>query len=321
MSYTSKAVFLSYRRALSLDLTARVRDHLVAQKYDVFFDIANIPSGRFGQIILREIGARRLFVPILVPACFVRAVDPDDWFRREVERALASRRQIVPLIAKGFSFDEERRRTGGDLPGQLEELSSFHYIELHDGYFEAAMNKLVAGLTEAPLEVAMAPRTTEDERAVGQMSEVARAATPNEGRTAWLLSANPTFAASSISSRTSTAIFGLKPSRQLLRTCPWDRGLPSPTLEVEVERSAGGRCVRRLAWDAVEGARRYALQRDTSAAFAEPAEIYCLDLPCFADVDTDPWAVLADPRPPYYRVKAVGGRRTRDSDWSNVVSA
>jgi hypothetical protein len=48
--------------------------------------------------------AQAHFLVPRTPTALERCGDPDDWMRREIETALDSKRNIVPLMLEGFDF-------------------------------------------------------------------------------------------------------------------------------------------------------------------------------------------------------------------------
>ena len=104
-----KTVFISYRRTPSKWLARLIFHELSASGYDVFLDVESIGPGRYADIILHQIVARAHFILILERGCLERCADPADWLRREIEQALDTQRNIIPLMVERFSFDEEKQ--------------------------------------------------------------------------------------------------------------------------------------------------------------------------------------------------------------------
>src|SRR5262245_36369378 len=104
MGRIEKTVFVSYRRTNAPWALAVFQD-LTLHGYDVFIDYEGIGSGNFEIVILENIRARAHFLVILTPTALERSRDPKDWMRREIEVALDSKRNIVPLMFEGFKFD------------------------------------------------------------------------------------------------------------------------------------------------------------------------------------------------------------------------
>jgi len=141
MSEVDKSVFISYRRKDSSGYARAVYQALKARGCDVFLDVEDIGSGRFEQIIKREIESRVHFVVILTPSAVKRCNQSDDWLRREIELALALEHvvNIVPLSFDGFTFKKAEKY----LTGKLSQLQHFNALEVSHSGFEAAMDKLV----------------------------------------------------------------------------------------------------------------------------------------------------------------------------------
>jgi hypothetical protein len=96
------------RDRLGTSIRFRIFQDLTQHGYDVFIDYDGIASGNFETAILENIRARAHFLALLTPTALERCADPKDWMRREIEAALDSRRNIVPLMLAGF--DRKRRR-------------------------------------------------------------------------------------------------------------------------------------------------------------------------------------------------------------------
>src|SRR5215467_15323575 len=103
MGRIEKTVFISYRR-VNASWALAIFQNLTQNGYDVFFDFTGIASGDFETVILENIRARAHFLALLTPSALERCGDPKDWMRREIEAALESRRNIVPLMLAGFDF-------------------------------------------------------------------------------------------------------------------------------------------------------------------------------------------------------------------------
>jgi hypothetical protein len=104
MGRIEKTVFVSYRRT-NISWALAIFQNLTQHGYDVFIDYDGIASGNFATAILENIKARAHFLVLLTPTALERSSDPKDWMRREIEAALESRRNIVPVMLDGFKFD------------------------------------------------------------------------------------------------------------------------------------------------------------------------------------------------------------------------
>ena len=127
-------IFISYRRDGGLAAARRLYDEL-CDKYEVFFDMKSLRSGRFDLAIEAAIEGCSDFLLILSPRIFDRINEDGDWIRREVELALGMGKNLIPVFLDGFVYtksDDELVSTvmlsnGISLsdPGYYERLLSF----------------------------------------------------------------------------------------------------------------------------------------------------------------------------------------------------
>src|SRR5690349_23923430 len=103
MEGIENTVFISYRRTNFFAALA-IFQNLTQHGYDVFIDYQGIASGDFERVILENIRARAHFLVLLTPSALDRSDTPGDWLRREIEEALETKRNIVPLMLEGFDF-------------------------------------------------------------------------------------------------------------------------------------------------------------------------------------------------------------------------
>jgi formylglycine-generating enzyme required for sulfatase activity len=163
MARIEKTVFISYRRT-DVYTALAVYENLKNRSYDVFFDYQSISSGDFEQIITSNIRARAHFLLILTPTALDRCNEPGDWLRREIEIAIEERRNIVPLFFRGFQFGypavEEK------LTGKLNSLSRYNGLNVHEDYFDEAMQRLRTQYLNIPLNTVLHPVSTEVRKVV-----------------------------------------------------------------------------------------------------------------------------------------------------------
>ena len=138
MPDVEKTVFISYRRDVAKHLARAVFEDLRAHGYDAFMDVESIGSGTFDTIILDEIASRAHFVVILTPGSLERCTEPGDWLRREIEHAMDSQRNIVPVLGDSFSFEGAEPY----LTGELSQLKRYNALTVRHDYFNEAMEKL-----------------------------------------------------------------------------------------------------------------------------------------------------------------------------------
>lgn len=158
-----KTVFISYRRSVSRHIARSVFIDLRYHGYDVFMDVESIDSGIFDTIILNQIAARAHFLLVLTKGSLDRCTDPADWLRREIERAIALRRNVVPLLFDGFQFDASARRI---LTGRLEPLLHFNALPVPHEYFDEAMHRLRTRFLKQPVLGQLLPPPPREEAIV-----------------------------------------------------------------------------------------------------------------------------------------------------------
>jgi hypothetical protein len=97
-----RSIYISYRRRFSCSIALALFHALRGADLDVFMDVsASDDRDAVDQV---QIDARAHFLVIITPALIEALQTPDDPMTREIERAVAGRRNIVPLLANGFSF-------------------------------------------------------------------------------------------------------------------------------------------------------------------------------------------------------------------------
>lgn len=138
MSDFEKTVFISYRREAAAFIARAIFMDLRSHGFDVFMDIESMDSGWFDTTLLDQIATRRHFIVILTPGTLERCVEPQDWVRREIEHAIDTGRNIVPLLVNSFTF------VGADvyLTGNLAELKRYNSVTVPIDFFDEAMKRL-----------------------------------------------------------------------------------------------------------------------------------------------------------------------------------
>jgi tetratricopeptide (TPR) repeat protein len=166
-----KTVFISYRHTNFWTALAVVQD-LTANGYDVFFDYKDIPSGDFAKVIDENIRSRAHFVLILSPSALERCNEPGDWLRREIETAIDTRRNVIPLMMEGFDFGS--LATKNALTGKLANVQSYNAMGIPAEYFDAAMVKLRSDrFLNRPLDVVYQPVSETTRRITAEQKSAA----------------------------------------------------------------------------------------------------------------------------------------------------
>jgi len=154
MGQIEKTVFISYRRA-NVPWALAIFQNLNAHGYDVFFDYNGVDSGGFERVILGNIKARAHFLVVLTPSALERCSDPDDWLRREIETAINSQRNIVPLMVESFDFGAPA--IARDLTGSLASLKRYNGLRIPADYFMEGMDRLRNRFLNVPLDTVLHP--------------------------------------------------------------------------------------------------------------------------------------------------------------------
>lgn len=173
MALIARTVFISYRRIDKWAALAVFKD-LVQHGYDAFIDYDGIASGDFEASIIDNICARAHFVVLLTPSALDRCHRPDDWLRREIETAIAARRNVVPLLLDGFDFGDPK--AARQLQGTLEPLRNYQALEVPDGYFDAAMDRLRDKFLATPVETVIHPASAHAQQVAREQQRAALAA-------------------------------------------------------------------------------------------------------------------------------------------------
>jgi len=128
-------VFISYRRDGG-DMTAMYFYQALKERgYNVFYDLEVLRAGKFNDALLSSIQSCKDFVLILSPGALDRCNDDNDWVRKEIAEALRSKKNIVPVMLKGFQFP-------GKLPEDIEDVRYQNGLTCTTEYFEESINRL-----------------------------------------------------------------------------------------------------------------------------------------------------------------------------------
>jgi TCP-1/cpn60 chaperonin family/TIR domain len=183
-----KTVFISYRRDDEAWGLAIYQD-LTHHGYDVFIDYDGIASGNFETAILENIKARAHFLVLLTPTALERCGDPKDWMRREIEAALDSQRNIVPLMLAGFDFGTSA--AASQLTGKLAALKEYNGLEIPKGYFSQAMERLRSKFLSVSLDTVLHPASLSAQQAATEQKGKATRALAEAQRQPWLSPEEP----------------------------------------------------------------------------------------------------------------------------------
>ena len=174
MERIEKTVFLSYRRT-NAPWALAIFQSLTHHGYDVFFDFSGVASGDFERVIIGNIKARAHFLVLLTPSALERCGEPGDWLRREIETALDTQRNIVPLMLEGFDFGAPGIASG--LTGTIAPLKHYNALRVPVEYFEEAMQRLRDRYLNVELDAVLRPASPVAQQAARD-EQVAAGAAP-----------------------------------------------------------------------------------------------------------------------------------------------
>lgn len=127
-------VFISYRRESGAAEARLIQLALERHGLRVFLDVTDLGRGYFDESLLAAIAAAPNFLVVLSPGGLERCSAPGDWLRREVAAAIASQRNIVPVLLPGFTFP-------ADLPADIADLRRYEGVEYSHTLFEGTVGK------------------------------------------------------------------------------------------------------------------------------------------------------------------------------------
>ncbi|MBN1666442.1 MAG: TIR domain-containing protein [Anaerolineales bacterium] len=158
MGRIEKTIFICYRRN-DLPWALAIYKDLTSSGYDVFFDFLSINSGDFEEIILGNIKARAHFIVLLTPTALDRCISPGDWVRLEIETAMDTKRNIIPLMFEGFDFRDVSLKKS--VHGKVSDLKRYNGLRMPFEYFDEAMIRLRERFLNIQLESVIHPLSSE----------------------------------------------------------------------------------------------------------------------------------------------------------------
>ena len=136
-------IFISYRRDGGEFLAGRVSDKLSDMGYSVFYDIESMRSGAFNNQIYSAIDQCEDVLLVLPPNGLDRCADEGDWVRKEIEYALNSGKNIIPLLMNGFQFPN-------DMPTSIAPVAMREGVLVDSHYFDAVINRICTLMASKP---------------------------------------------------------------------------------------------------------------------------------------------------------------------------
>ena len=136
-SLGNRTTFISYRRETGSIMARIVQSELKKRGHSSFLDVDDLGPKQFGTRLLKEIESVPNFVVVLSPGSMDRCENREDWLRREIAHAIATHRNIVPLMVDEFQYPSKDK-----MPDDLEELTHHNGITYSHEYFDATFDKL-----------------------------------------------------------------------------------------------------------------------------------------------------------------------------------
>jgi tetratricopeptide (TPR) repeat protein len=156
----SNSVFISYRRTASFIFTLAVYQEFQKHGIDCFFDLEDIPAGKFDSVILNQIAARPYFMPILMPGTLDRCTQAGDWVLREYTEAVRLQRVIIPLRTTDFDFGDIEKYLPPDIAA---EFNRANIVEVPTQYFRYAIQDITSRILKPiPIPVQETPENDRD---------------------------------------------------------------------------------------------------------------------------------------------------------------
>lgn len=171
-----KTVFISYRRKNDAIWARAVRDDLLTHGYDVFVDFESIGSGAFERVIVESIKARAHFLVLLSPSALDRCGEHGDVMRLEIETAIETERNVVPLLL--HSFDFQAPTVLQRLKGKLALLAKYNGLRVEAESLHLNMDQLRDRFLNVPLDAVLHPASQEAQTAAQHQLAAAHRAPP-----------------------------------------------------------------------------------------------------------------------------------------------
>ena len=138
-------VFISYRREGGQETAVLFYERLTQLGYRVAYDIESLRSGVFDDQILRIIRSCKDVIVVLGPGALDRCANPDDWVRQEVACALANKKNIVPLLLRGFAFPPPE-----SLSEDIRDLARYNGVGASMEHFDSTFERVRGRLSARP---------------------------------------------------------------------------------------------------------------------------------------------------------------------------
>ncbi len=138
-------IFISYRRDGGESTAHTIKESLSQKGYRVFYDVESMRSGKFNEQLLDTIKDCNDVLFICSPGATERCKNEGDWVRCELECAIDNKKNIIPVMTRGFQWPEPE-----SLPPKLRELPNYQTLAANYETFDATIEKLCGYLKSKP---------------------------------------------------------------------------------------------------------------------------------------------------------------------------
>ncbi len=128
-------IFISYRREGGEDLARLLEYRLKERGFSVFLDVEALRSGEFNTALYDMIDKCTDVLVVLPPHALDRCINPNDWVRLEIARALEKRKNVIPVLMRNFEFPDT-------LPDDINALRFMNGVAASNEFFSAVIDKL-----------------------------------------------------------------------------------------------------------------------------------------------------------------------------------
>lgn len=133
-------VFISYRRKLGFAVAKMISELLKAKGLSAFVDLDELRNGKFDEKILDAIEATPSFILILTPGSLDRCGEEGDWLTREIDKAVETGRNIIPILCEGFEWPKHWDNYMSD---KIKMLSHYNSVVMSYEYVDAMVDKII----------------------------------------------------------------------------------------------------------------------------------------------------------------------------------
>lgn len=132
--------FISYRRKNGFATAKLIRELLKAKGVTAYMDLDELRNGKFDEKLIDAINTCPSFILVLPPKSLDNCCKKDDWLAKEVEAAVDSKRNIIPVLCDGFEWPKEWK---ANTPEKIKDISHIHSVEMSAQYVDAMIDRII----------------------------------------------------------------------------------------------------------------------------------------------------------------------------------